>query len=81
VGFAGSGAFRRIRGLGEESVATVADHPALQVLEHEGEGVLSAHSDALGVGLLVAGVSQRLPGSCQVGSAHRQAGSGPRLAM
>jgi hypothetical protein len=46
----------------------------LQVLECEGEGVLSAYGDALGAGLLLAAVSQLLPGSGQVGSAHSQAG-------
>jgi hypothetical protein len=43
---------------------------ALQVLERDGKGLLSAHGDALGVRLLVAGLSQRFPWSCQVGGAH-----------
>ena len=59
----------RIRAVYEAAVDT-PDAARQAVLERECEGVLSAHGDPLGAGLLVAGVPQCFPDSGQVGGAH-----------
>jgi hypothetical protein len=54
-------------GVGEASAAVIEERPGLQVLECEGEDVVSAHGDALGAGFLVAGVSKGFPSPRQIG--------------